>query len=268
VSAAAAELLAAIRAADRHEGGLRFLRLLGVEPAFFATLRGEVERLVADEQPSSVSRPGHVTGWTGPYGDVLQYSLLNRSSRYDDWSSDHDLSCFGKRFRDEERYPALGRLVAELPHLVNARVSVLGPGAGLSPHEEHSVFETAAGTLAVRARLHLPVVTNPHAELTLDGAVHHLRAGVVHFVNHGCVHAAVNAGRQPRIHLIFDELLTAEAFDVLFGAGPPPGSPLEPLAEEARRSVPLREEPVGPARRLDPDVPPSDERVPELCEPQ
>ena len=263
------DVLRAIAAADAHEPGLRCARLLDVEPAFFAELRDDVLRLCAEERPSKVTRPGHVTNWTGPYGDVLQFSLLSASSRYDDFSADHDLSCFGKRFRDAASYPSLGQLVSLFPHAINFRANVLGSGAGLSPHEEHSVFRTAAGTLGVRARLHLPIETNPRAELTLDGDVFSLAAGGVYFVNHGCVHAAGNGGTAPRVHLVWDVLLTPEAFELLFAAGDTGTPLLRRVAKADRRCEPLRGGvDMGAVRRLPAPVPGHERALPVLCDPQ
>jgi Aspartyl/Asparaginyl beta-hydroxylase len=258
-------VLAAIAAADAHLPGIRCLKLLCVEPDFFAALRDEVLRLCATERPSSVGRPGHVTKWTEPYGDVLQYSLLNRSGRYDDYSSDHALSGLGKWFCDALRYPTLARLVRAFPDAINFRINVLGEGAGLSPHEEHALFETSTGTVGVRARLHLPIATNATSELVLEDEVHALATGVVHYVNQGCVHAARNAGPGPRVHLVWDVLLTEAAFDRLFGEGPTAVPGLGRIPAEGRACRPRARESLGPARRLSASHSPGEV---ELCEPQ
>jgi Aspartyl/Asparaginyl beta-hydroxylase len=264
----AGSVLRAIAAADAHLPGIRCLRLLEVEPSAFGELREEVLRLCESERPSRVTRPGHVTNWTGPYGDVLQYSLLSRSSRYDDYSGDHDLSCFGRRFRDERSYPRLAELIRLFPHAVNFRVNVLGPGAGLSAHEEHALFRTDDGGLGIRARLHLPVETNPAAELVLDGDVHSLEPRSVYFVNHGCVHWAGNGGDAPRVHLVWDVLLTREAFALLFGTAATGTPLLTRVRAHARECVPGRRVPVEDVRRLAPLVPPGERASPALCEPQ
>ncbi|MFE6834120.1 aspartyl/asparaginyl beta-hydroxylase domain-containing protein [Streptomyces sp. NPDC057705] len=186
------------------------------------------------QRPSLADAPGHVTAWTGPRGRVEQFSLLNASGRCDDFSRDHDLSCFGKRFHHGGRYPALSALIGSLPHLVNFRVNVLGPGASLAPHEEHSVVRARSGAVGIRARFHLPLATHPAATLLLDGDVHRLEAGTVYLVNHGCVHAAENGGPSDRIHLVWDMLLTAEAAAAMFGQGPAPAG----FTRTPRRSVP------------------------------
>ncbi|MFF0753104.1 aspartyl/asparaginyl beta-hydroxylase domain-containing protein [Streptomyces sp. NPDC004267] len=215
-------VLRGIRDANYHRPGIRCLRLFTADAPTLRGLVAEVAELRARHAPSLAGAPGHVTAWAGPRGRVEQFSLLNASGRCDDFSRDHDLSCFGKRFHDRTRYPALAALAGALPHLVNFRVNVLGPGAALAPHEEHSVVRSRSGTVGVRARFHLPLVTGPKATLLLDGDVHRLEAGTVYLVNHGCVHAAGNAGAADRIHLVWDMLGTAAAAEVMFGTGAVP----------------------------------------------
>lgn len=260
------ELLDGIRAAAEHRGGMRCRALLRVPPARLAALAADVERLCRDEQPSDVTRPGHVTRWTRPFGEVLQWSLLSRSGRFDDFSTDHDRSCKGKRFARAATYPTLGALVASWPHLVNARINVLGPRSGLSPHEEQVLIRTRAGAIGARVRFHLPIATDAGAELMLDGGVYHLEAGTVYFVNHGCVHAAANRGDAARIHLTWDMLLTRAAFDCMFGAAPPPG--LERIADSDAAPTPVRTAAVGAYDRLAPDVTRDEAARLALCEPQ
>ncbi|MEV0986882.1 aspartyl/asparaginyl beta-hydroxylase domain-containing protein [Streptomyces sp. NPDC049949] len=231
------QVLHGIRDANYHRPGIRCLRLLEAGPDTAASLAAEVALLRSRQRPSLAGAPGHVTAWTGPRGRVEQFSLLNASGRCDDFSRDHDLSCFGKRFHHGAHHPALAALIGSLPHLVNFRVNVLGPGASLSPHEEHSVVRTRSGTVGIRARFHLPLTTHPAATLTLDGDVHHLAAGSVYLVNHGCVHAAENGGPAERVHLVWDMLLTADAAAAVFGPGPAPAG----LTRTRRRTQP----PVG-----------------------
>jgi hypothetical protein len=249
----ATELFAGVRDGNYHAGGIRCLRLFRLDQRYFTELLAEVERLRRMERGSNVADPDHVTNWTRPRGEVIQYSLLNTSGRYDDFSTDHDQSCLGKWFRGGSEYPALARLIHLFPHAVNFRLNLMGPGASLAPHEEHSVFRTRAGSVALRARFHLPIVTNPLAELTLDGWVYHLLAGAVYFVNHGCAHSARNRGDQGRIHLVWDMLLTREAFEFMFGkaAG---AWPLDQVAEDEQSPTPLRKERAGAFLRLPPLV--------------
>lgn len=265
MTASLADLLDGLRAGDAHRGGLRCARVFRVAPSAFAELRREVAELRRTRPASRVADADHVTGWTQPSGVVTQHSLYNRSGRTDDFTSDHDLSCRGKWFFDEATWPTLGRLVAGWPHLVNVRVNVLGPGARLAAHEEHVAFRTVDGRVGARLRFHLPLETSDAAVLNLDGDVYRLEAGVVHLVNHGCVHAAVNHGRSVRVHLVWDALLTEALAALLLGAVPPPcdaeACGLEPPA-------PLRREPVGAFRRLAPAVPLAELATMTVCDPQ
>jgi len=226
------QTLQSIAAANYHRPGLRIAHLFDVESRWFAELVCEVRQLRADQVPSLPGRGGHVTKWVQPRGRVEQYSLVTASGRYDDFSRDHDLSCFGKRFRDHARYPLLGRLIDDLPHLVNMRVNVLGVGAALPLHEEHSVVRSVTGAVGIRARFHLPLVTAAGATLALDGLVYQLAAGGVYFVNHGCVHAAVNNTGVERVHVVWDMLLTIEATAVMFGHRPAPAGLRRRLPEQ------------------------------------
>jgi hypothetical protein len=216
------ELLAGIRDADAHRGGIRGLRLFVLERGLARALRAEVLRLCEVERSSDVHEREHVTHWTQPHGAVRQFSLYNRSGQCDDFRDDHDLSCQGKRFHSALAYPGLARWSASLPHLINLRVNLLGPGAGLAQHEEHSLFALPGGRAAIRARFHLPVVTSPRARMMLDGIACRFVPRTIYYFNQGCVHAAENPAGTARVHLVWDQLLTREVFDLMFGAAPAP----------------------------------------------
>jgi len=243
------KLMEAIRDANYHrEGGICCLRLFQLEPDFFRDLQRDVRRLCVTGHASNVRDPRHITNWTRPAGDVSQYSLLNATGRYDDFSSDHNLSCFGKRFHEANLYPMLAYFIAGFPHAVNFRINVLGHDAALSPHEEHAIVHTSQDKVGIRPRFHLPIETNPGAELVLDGDVYQLEAGTVYFVNHGCVHSARNRGDQPRIHLVWDLLLTREAYDLMFGDNAEIPFPARRVMPAERDPHPQRTERVGYAR--------------------
>jgi hypothetical protein len=261
------ELLAGIRDADRHAHGIRCLQLFRLEETFFDQLCAQVETLTHAHSPSVVSDPRHVTNWTHPHGEVTQFSLLNASGRFDDFSADHDASCFGKWFHHAALYPAVGVLISLFPHLLNFRINVLGPGAALSPHEEHALIRTRSGSVGVRVRFHLPVVSNQAADLTLDGYVYHLREGVIYYVNHGCVHAASNAADKPRTHLVWDMLLTREVFESTF-ANEVPATPLISIPAGEQVPTPIRTQLHSEYYRLQPLVTKQEATRLRLCEPQ
>jgi hypothetical protein len=261
------ELLGGIRDGNYHAGGIRCLRLFRLENGYADELQAEVERLCRTEQGSNVGDANHVTNWTRPRGAVFQFSLLNASGRYDDFSVDHEITCFGKHFHASEKYPRLAELIASFPGTINFRVNILGSEARLSAHEEHSVIRTAAGSVGVRARFHLPVTTNSRAELMLDGSIYHLPANVIYFVNHGCVHSACNGGDQDRIHLVWDMLLTRPVFDFMF-ADSVCAPMLVRIAESEQQVMPLRVERIGAHLRLPPIVSRVEAELIDFCDMQ
>lgn len=264
----ARDWLEGIRDGDRHAGGIRCRRLFRLDSDYAVEIRREVERFCRHSLPSKVTDSRHATYWTRPVGEALQWSLLNDSGRTDDFSRDHDLSCLGKRFHHVAEHPALARLIAAFPHAINFRINMLGPRSSLSPHQEHVAFRTRSGTVGARVRLHLPVLTQPGAELTLDGLVYHLEPNTIHFVNHGCVHSASNRTGVPRIHLVFDVLLTREAFGELFESATLPGIPAARVGDTEAELVALRAERVGAHRRLPPPIPPDETQALEFCDVQ
>ncbi len=264
----ARELLDGIQRGDEHSSGILCLKLFRVTRAFMAELRSDVERLCQSQLSSDVTRPEHITYWTRPFGEVAQFSLLNASGRYDDFSSDHNLSCFGKQFHGAQAYPALARLISVFPHLVNFRINWLGPRSGLSPHKEHALIRTRSATVGARLRFHLPITTNPFAELMVGGRIYHLDERTIYCVNHGCVHSAKNDGALPRIHLVWDMLLTKQAFECMFGDKSSSLSELTRLPAEERELIPLRNEHIGAYRQLSPLVYPEESSELDFCEPQ
>jgi hypothetical protein len=247
-----ATLMRGIRDGNYHAGGIRCLRLHRLDEAFFIQLRDEVIRLTESERGSDVTHPTHVTHWTRPSGEVSQFSLFNISGRYDDYSGDHDLSVGGKRFHGAASYPNLACLLGGIPDLTNFRINLMGPGSSLSAHEEHTIVRIA-NAVVVRARFHLPVTTDVRAELILDGHVFHLAPAVIYFVNHGCIHSARNGGESTRVHLVWDVLLTREAYAVLFGAAMWP-VPSRPVDDHQQVLAPVRVEEVGAYEQIPPHV--------------
>jgi hypothetical protein len=215
-------LLRGLARANYHKGGLKTLRLFRVEAALFARLQDDTRRFVERHHPSQVDAEGHVTNWTRPFGTVVQFSLLNRSGLPEDTSADHDPDASGKRFHWPELYPALAAFIAAFPEAANMRLNGLGARGGLSPHEEHVVRRPGGRACFLSVRFHLPVRTNPAAEVLLDGELFRLEEGCVFLFNNGCVHSAVNRGGEFRYHLVWDMPLTARVFSAMFQAEPPP----------------------------------------------
>jgi hypothetical protein len=260
----AEELLAGIRDGNAHHGGIVCLRLFRIDCELALALLAEVDRLCKVERGSDVQEREHVTHWTQPTGAVQQFSLLNRSADFSDYLGDHDLSCVGKHFHHAARYPRLAAFIESFPHAINFRVNVLGAGAGLAPHEEHSLFISNAGTPAVRARFHLPLRTSQSARMMLEGDVYRFASRTIYYFNQGCVHAASNPSCDARIHLVWDLLLTPQTFELMFGrAAVPPG--MQRLTGDARAVRPLGRAPVSHYARLPPLVTPLEAQQVALC---
>lgn len=71
------------------------------------------------------------------------------------------------------------------------------PGEHVEPHTDR---EDGGCT----CRVHVPLVTNPHAQLLLDGVWQHLEAGFAWAIDPTREHAVRNAGATDRIHLFFN----------------------------------------------------------------
>lgn len=170
----------------------------GVDPWIGAALD-----IAEAKAPSDVTTKGHVTNWTRPQGEANQWSLFNRTGDTADTSADHDRTAEGKTFA----VPAFEAIREAFPTIYNLRLNRLGPASSLSVHEEEIVVKDHEGRWRLRARFHLPVVTNDEATVELDGQRFHLAAGAVHYLNNGCHHRAVNDGEVERLHLVWDCLL-------------------------------------------------------------
>jgi hypothetical protein len=227
-----------------HRGGIRCLRLLTVEPSFFAGLQDDCRRLAIDNLPSDVGDRRHATNWTRPYGRAVQYSLLNRSGRFDDFSDDFDGTSTGKSFHHGDRYPALAAFAEAFPGAINLRLNGMDPRSGLSPHEER-IMRRVGTRLTVRLRFHLPIATNEGAKLFLDGGLYHFEQGSIYYFNNGCVHAALNESTEARFHLVWDMWLTASAWKRMLDESGPAAAPfLERVTGRDRTVAPVGSVPV------------------------
>ena len=261
------QVLAEVSRADAGRPSLPCLRIFELSREFFDLLRDDCAEVYRNQRPSQAADPKHVTNWVRPQGSVLQFSLLNGSGNYDDTSLDHNESCLGKRFHHADKYPVLARFLSAFPHCVNFRLNVLGPGARLPLHREHTCFKARDGKIGLRLRFHLPVVTNEAAEITLQDHVYHFAEAQVILFNQACIHGAANGGDADRLHLVWDMLLTRSAAELMFGEGLPPFPGFRyPPAEQ---SVPARRfELPGRFTGLDPLVTPAEAARAELVDPQ
>lgn len=215
----ASPFIRSIANANFNAAGPKALKLFTVQPAFFERLRDELQLLTERYSPSRVQDYDHATRWTNPFGAAVQFSLLNRSGRLDDTSSDHNLSLLGKSFHYASEFPTVGEFIRAFPHALNMRLNGMGEKSGLSPHEENIVHwygPRKPTQFFVRVRFHLPVQTNEKALLLLGGETFHFEERTLYFFNNGTVHSANNQGNKYRYHLVWDMLLTRETFQQMF----------------------------------------------------
>lgn len=202
-----------------HADGLRALHIGAATGSMFQALLADMSELVSWWLPSVVREGAHSTGWTRPVGEVRQWSLFNTHGQTDLTSDDFRYDNLAAK--RPIPLPGVQRLVAGLPDLVNLRLNLIGPGSRLRPHEESLERPLPGDQVALRARFHLPLVTNPDARMLADGDLFHFEAGHVYLFNNGCVHAASNEGTADRLHLVWDQLMTTRALDAMFGSTPP-----------------------------------------------
>jgi hypothetical protein len=173
--------------------------------------------VVENYLPSVVTTKGHHTNWTNPVGEVKQWSLWN--SKGDPAMTAEDFNYVLPGRRAPEGTIVLNDFCSALPSLANMRLNLLGPGAALSPHEEHLVFILDDESVSIRCRFHLPLFTNDKARMMADGQWYKFEEGNVYAFNNGCVHAAENKGDEARYHLVWDMLMTEPAYRTMFEEG-------------------------------------------------
>lgn len=76
-------------------------------------------------------------------------------------------------------------------------LSVIMPGHSIAPHRDSQAPYWLF-------RVHVPLVTNKGAFMTLDGEDFHLEVGKAYKINTEAEHAIRNEGFIPRIHFMFD----------------------------------------------------------------
>lgn len=98
------------------------------------------------------------------------------------------------------RVPAMRAAVAALCCPVQSvRLMRLGPGSAILPHDDLDLAAEAG-----RARLHLPITTNPGVRFVLNGLAVPMAPGELWYLRLSDTHAAVNEGASPRVHLVID----------------------------------------------------------------
>lgn len=94
----------------------------------------------------------------------------------------------------------LGQLSTELH---SARLSSLPPGARIPVH-----CDDLMGFQLGQLRLHIPIVTEPGADFTIDGEKLHMTPGALWYGDVSKSHSVCNSTSKTRIHLIIDVPIT------------------------------------------------------------
>lgn len=96
--------------------------------------------------------------------------------------------------------PAMRAAVATLRCPVQSvRLMRLGPGSAILPHDDLDLAAEAG-----RARLHLPIKSNPAVRFVLNGEAVPMAVGDLWYLRLSDTHSAVNEGTSPRVHLVID----------------------------------------------------------------
>jgi hypothetical protein len=232
------------------------VRLHWVKPDFQERLREEVLRYMEKQKAAEVSSKAHPIHWVLSYGRTASYSLISASGDSTDTSDLLTFDTRKKRFVQAEEYPAIDQLMKLFPDTTNYRINILHENdagsqeaarfesSGFSPHRAyilHEVRDTTTGEMktALRMKFHLPIVTNPHVDMHQHDRSYTFPEGEIFFFTNGCPHSVENRGNGPRIHLIWDMLLTEDTWDRSFGEGPDIG-PEVVRARGAERQVPVK----------------------------
>lgn len=98
------------------------------------------------------------------------------------------------------RVPAMRAAVATLRCPIRSvRLMRLGAGAAILPHDDLDLAAEAG-----RARLHLPVTSNPGVRFVLNGVPVTMLPGELWYLRLSDTHAAENRGSTDRVHLVID----------------------------------------------------------------
>ncbi|ATL25497.1 aspartyl/asparaginyl beta-hydroxylase domain-containing protein [Streptomyces formicae] len=109
-----------------------------------------------------------------------------------------------------EQAPYIASIVDALPTDVRAvRLMALGPGAEVSEHRDYPY-----GLPAGWVRLHIPLITNEEAVLTLDGVDYTWQPGTLWFGDFNRLHSVRNGGSERRVHLVIDSYVSRELLEL------------------------------------------------------
>jgi hypothetical protein len=105
-----------------------------------------------------------------------------------------------------------------------SRLMGLGPGAEVPAHIDVNYY------WRTHIRIHIPVITNPAVEFTVDGQIGRLAAGECWVLDTFRSHTVANRGDERRVHLVLDTVGGERLWDLVRAgeAGKAPPSLVEP----------------------------------------
>jgi hypothetical protein len=113
------------------------------------------------------------------------------------------------------------------------RLMKLTPGSAIKPHTDHDLALEHG-----RARLHIPVTTNPGVDFRLNGTAVMMGEGECWYLRLSDTHSVANRGRADRVHLVLDALVNPWLLEQLTDADRAADEPvLESDLERFRRAV-------------------------------
>jgi len=109
-----------------------------------------------------------------------------------------------------QRCPYIMEIMAELGAVWGrSRLMGLGPGAAVPAHIDINYY------WRTHVRIHVPVITNPGVEFTVDGETRHLAAGDCWALDTFRSHTVVNRGSERRVHLVLDTVGGERLWDLI-----------------------------------------------------
>jgi Aspartyl/Asparaginyl beta-hydroxylase len=110
--------------------------------------------------------------------------------------------------------PSLRQVIAAFHCPVEAvRLMRLTPGSTIHAHRDHDL-DAAEG----RARIHVPVTSNPGVEFLLNGTPVAMQPGEAWYLRLADTHAVANRGTSDRVHLVIDAVVDDWLAGMIAGA--------------------------------------------------
>lgn len=109
------------------------------------------------------------------------------------------------------------------------RLMRLKPGSAIRPHSDHDLAPEFG-----RARLHIPIATNPAVDFRLNGTPVVMNEGECWYLRLSDQHSVTNGGSTDRVHLVIDTVVNAWLASLLDAAdseapAPTPDAPVSDL---------------------------------------